>query len=278
MPIRESNLSWTNYRKAAKNLKTKTPGITPQQIIGRLGYPTKNGQRIFITSDGEGGVKQRNRTAQQAREAQRQKRRRIQTGKLSPEEAAESRSLKDEFRQGGFEADHNIEIGFLGRQLEDLERRGGNVQQALDILKGAGYSLGDMPGNLQRLSQKDNILKRDQLAELQKYLGSREALGQSPSARRPDLIVTGTDLPPLGGFQTQERGLTSTGGSIRFNPQPLEGFVMDQSPITELPPTPKEDLTQQVFQTVETGVKTAVGMSLVPIRGAMVLAGSYLLK
>ena len=33
-----------------------------------------------------------------------------------------------------------------------------------------------------------------------------------------------------------------------------------------------------VFQTVETGVKTAVGMSLVPIKGAMVLAGSYLLK
>ena len=135
-----------------------------------------------------------------------------------------------------------------------------------------------MPGNLQRLSQKDNILKRDQLAELQKYLGSREALGQSPSARRPDLIVTGTDLPPLGGFQTQERGLTSTGGSIRFNPQPLEGFVMDQSPITELPPTPKEDLTQQVFQTVETGVKAAVGIGLMGIKGAMVLGGSYLLK
>ena len=278
MPIRESNLSWTNYRKAAKNLKTKTPGITPQQIIGRLGYPTKNGQRIFITSDGEGGVKQRNRTAHQAREAQRQKRIRIQTGELTPEQAAESRQKKDSIKDAKLERDHRNEVAFLGRQLEDLERRGGNVQQALDILKKAGYSLGDMPDNLQGLSQKDNILKRDQLAELQRYLGSREALGQSPSARRPDLIVTGTDLPPLGGFQTQERGLTDTGGSIRFEPQPLEGFVMDQSPITELPPTPKEDLTQQVFQTVETGVKAAVGIGLMGIKGAMVLGGSYLLK
>ena len=242
MAIRQSDLSWTNYKKAARNLKIKKPSITPQQIIGRIGYPTKNGQRISITSDGKGGVKERNRTAHDARNALRQKRRRIQTGKLTPEQAAESRQKKDSIRASGKEADHDIEIGFLGEQLERLEAAGGDVPQALKILRDAGYALGDMPDNLQALSPEDNKLKRDQLQALQRYLGSREALGQSPSARRPDLIVTGEDLSiPLFGFPEEiQQGATTTAPSESYTPVPLGGIDFSRIPQqTKTPPMTK---------------------------------------
>lgn len=200
MAIRESKLNWTAYRKAAKKLKISNPGITPQQIIGRLGYPLKNGKRIFITSDGSGGIKERNRKAHQGRNVVREIRRRIQTGKLTPEEAAESRRLKDTIRAQGMEPDHINEIFLVGQQLEDLEKRGGDVQGALDILREAGYGLGDHPSNLQPLTPEQNKEKNQQVQALQDYLKNREALGQSPSAHRPNLIMTGADVPPLGGY------------------------------------------------------------------------------
>ena len=200
MAIRESKLNWTAYRKAAKNLKISNPGITPQQIIGRLGYPLKNGQRIFITSDGSGGIKERSRTAHQARNVVREKRRRIQTGKLTPEKAAELRRLKDTIRAQGMEPDHINEIFLVGQQLEDLEKRGGDVQGALDILRGAGYGLGDDRSNIQPLTPAENKEKNQQVKQLQDYLKNREALGRSPSAYRPNLIMTGAEIPALGGY------------------------------------------------------------------------------
>lgn len=238
MAIRQSDLSWTNYKKAARNLKIKQPGITPQQIIGRIGFPTKKGQRIFITSDGKGGIKQRHRGRHNAMNAQREKRRRIQTGKLSPEEAAKSRQLKDTIRATGNEADHFNEIAFVGEQLERLEAAGGDVPQALQKLKDAGYSLGDMPNNLQALSPENNKLKRDQLKDLQRYLGTREALGQSPSARRPDLIVTGEDLtiPSFGFPEDFQQGPNTTAPSSSYTPVPLGGI--DFTPVPQQTKTP----------------------------------------
>ena len=200
MAIRQTDLSWSNYKKAAKTIKTINPGTTPQQIIGQLGYPVKNGQRIYITSDGQGGIKQRNRTAHQAREAVRQKRLRIQTGKLTPEEAAETRLKKDIIRASGNEADHYNESWLIGEQLERLKAEGGDVDAALARLKKAGYKLGNHPENIQSLSPEANKEKYQQNRALQDYLSSREALGQSPSAHRPDLIMTGADVPPLGGY------------------------------------------------------------------------------
>ena len=251
MAIRPTELSWTNYKKAAKNLKLIKPGITPQQIIGRIGFPIKNGQRIFITSDGKGGVKQRNRTAHDARNAQRERRRRIQTGKLSPTDATESRRLKDQIRASGQEVDHFNEIAFIGEQLERLERAGGDVQAALKRLRDAGYRFGDEPGNLQPLSPEDNKLKNQQSQDLQSYLGSREALGQSPSARRPDLIVVGEDLSlkktQSPGTQSQP-GLKTTAAQSKFKPDSLGGFTGEERTPQVTPPTEKytPPLVQQV--------------------------------
>ena len=242
MSIRPTKLSWANYKKAAKNLKLIKPGITPQQIIGRIGYPIKNGQRIFITSDGKGGIKQRNRTAHDARNAQRERRRRIQTGKLTPSDSAESRRIKDEIRAGGQEADHFNEIAFVGEQLERLERAGGDVQAALQRLRDAGYYFGDEPGNLQPLSPEDNKIKNQQSQDLQSYLGSRESLGQSPSARRPDLIVVGEDLSTrqtqFPGTQ-QQPGIQTTAGKVEFKPGQLGGFVPEERTPYVTPPSPK---------------------------------------
>lgn len=278
MAIRPTKLSWANYRTAAKNLKIVNPGITPQQIIGRIGFPIKNGQRIFITSDGKGGVKQRNRTAHDARNAQRERRRRIQTGKLSPTDAIESRLLKDEIRASGKEADHFNEIAFIGEQLESLERAGGDVQAALKRLRDAGYKFGDEPGNLQALSPDDNKLKNQQLKDLQSYLGSREALGQSPSARRPDLIVVGEDLSLN---QTQFPGLPSlteqllrTPQQTDYQPTSLPGFTgLDRQPSVTAAPTSYTPPSVMSSISNAASAAIAIGGGLLSLTGGLLKPG-----
>ena len=251
MAIRPTKLSWANYRKAARILKQTIPGITPQQIIGRLGFPIKNSQRIFITSDGLGGVKQRNRTAHEARNRLYQKRRRIQTGQLSPQQLAESRRIKDETRADGLEVDHFNEIAFIGRQLEALEAAGGDVQAALQRLRNAGYSLGDDPNNLQPLSPQANVEKNQQSEDLQTYLGGREALGQSPSARNSNLIVVGEDLSqPTTVFPQENKGsLVTTRGQTRYVPPVSPGFDTSEQPGPSVTAAPGTYSSPQVMET-----------------------------
>ena len=253
----ESTLSWVDYKKAAKKIKKLKPKTTPQSIIKQIGSPVKNGKIIRITSDGAGGIKERNVKAQTKRERLRQRRLRIQTGKLSKEDALKSRELKTKFREGGNEADHIVESWLLGSQLERIEAEGGDpaVEQALDTLKKSGYQLGNMPGNLQQLSQEENTQKYKQAKNLQNYLGSRESLGQSPSARRVDLFQTGYTPPTLGGFQQQEPELIFTKGGIRYNPPTLQPPQPVQLP--ETPVTPKVQMAPTVMESISEGVETA---------------------
>jgi len=253
----ESTLSWVDYKKAARKIKKLKPKTTPQSIIKQIGSPVKNGKIIRITSDGAGGIKERNVKAQTKRERLRQRRLRIQTGKLSKEDALKSRELKTKFREGGNEADHIVESWLLGSQLERIEAKGGMpaVEQALDTLKKSGYQLGNMPGNLQQLSPEENKEKYTQTKSLQNYLGSRESLGQSPSARRVDLFQTGYTPPTLGGFQQQEPELIFTKGGIKYNPPKLQ--PSQKYSVPETPPTPKVDMSPSVMETVSDVVETA---------------------
>ena len=253
----ESTLSWVDYQKAAKKIKKLKPKTTPQSIIKQIGSPVKNGKIIRITSDGEGGIKERNVTADTKRDNLRKKRLRIQTGKLSKEDALKSRELKTKFREGGNEADHIVESWLLGSQLERIEAKGGTpaVEQALDTLKKSGYQLGNMPGNLQQLSPEENKEKYNQNKSLQNYLGSRESLGQSPSARRVDLFQTGYTPPTLGGFQQQEPELIFTKGGIKYNPPKLQ--PSQKYSVPETPPTPKVDMSPSVMEAVSDVVETA---------------------
>lgn len=253
----ESTLSWVDYQKAAKKIKKLKPKTTPQSIVKQIGSPVKNGKIIRITSDGKGGIKERNVTADTKRHNLRQRRLRIQTGELSKEDALKSRELKTKFREGGNEADHIVESWLLGSQLERIEAEGGKpaVEQALDTLKKSGYQLGNMPGNLQQLSPEENKEKYNQNKSLQNYLGSRESLGQSPSARRVDLFQTGYTPPTLGGFQQQEPELIFTKGGIKYNPPELQ--PSQKYSVPETPPTPKVDMSPSVMETVSDVVETA---------------------
>jgi hypothetical protein len=271
----QSTLSWVEYQKAARKIKALNPKTTPQSIIKQIGSPVKNGQTIRITSDGSGGIKQRNVTAQTKRERLRQRRLRIQTGELSKEEALKSRELKTKFREGGNEADHIVESWMLGSQLERIEANGGMpaVENALGTLKGSGYQLGNMPGNLQQLSQEDNKQKYQQGKDLQNYLGSRESLGQSPSARRVDLFQTGYTPPTLGGFQQQqEPELVFTKGGIRYNPPKLQPSQPVQLP--ETPTTPKVNMSPSVMEIAGDAIETATPY----VVGAGVAVGGLILN
>jgi len=243
--IPKSNFTWSQYKIEARKIKAAKPNTTPSQIINQLGYPHKFGKQIRITSNGYGGVKERNVPSHRAKDIQRQIRLRIQTGKLSKEEKQAVQQEKKALRDQGLEVDHINESWLLGEQLEALRDSGGEeaVQSALTRLKNAGYSVGNQLGNLQGLTPEENKQKYQQNRALQEYLGSREQLGQSPSARRPDLIQTGYKPPELGGYQVEKPPVNVTGGSARYKPQRLEGFATDAYVPDQLPVTPKQDLS-----------------------------------
>jgi len=243
--IPKSKFTWSQYKIEARKIKAAKPNTTPSQIINQLGYPHKFGKQIRITSNGYGGVKERNVPFHRAKDIQRQIRLRIQTGKLSKEEKQAVQQEKESLRAQGLEVDHINESWLLGEQLEALRDSGGEeaVQSALTRLKNAGYSVGNQLGNLQGLTPEENKQKYQQNKALQEYLGSREQLGQSPSARRPDLIQTGYKPPELGGYQVEKPPVNVTGGSTRYKPQRLEGFATDAYVPDQLPVTPKQDLS-----------------------------------
>ena len=243
--IPKSKFTWSQYKIEARKIKAAKPNTTPSQIINQLGYPHKFGKQIRITSNGYGGVKERNVSSHRAKDIQRQIRLRIQTGKLSKEEKQAVQQEKEALRAQGLEVDHINESWLLGEQLEALRDSGGEeaVQSALTRLKNAGYSVGNQLGNLQGLTPEENKQKYQQNKALQEYLGSREQLGQSPSASRPDLIQTGYKPPELGGYQVEKPPVNVTGGSARYKPQRLEGFATDAYVPDQLPVTPKQDLS-----------------------------------
>lgn len=243
--IPKSKFTWSQYKIEARKIKAAKPNTTPSQIINQLGYPHKFGKQIRITSNGYGGVKERNVPSHRAKDIQRQIRLRIQTGKLSKEEKQAVQQEKEALRAQGLEVDHINESWLLGEQLEALRDSGGEeaVQSALTRLKNAGYSVGNQLGNLQGLTPEENKQKYQQNKALQEYLGSREQLGQSPSASRPDLIQTGYKPPELGGYQVEKPPVNVTGGSARYKPQRLEGFATDAYVPDQLPVTPKQDLS-----------------------------------
>jgi len=243
--IPKSKFTWSQYKIEARKIKAAKPNTTPSQIINQLGYPHKFGKQIRITSNGYGGVKERNVPFHRAKDIQRQIRLRIQTGKLSKEEKQAVQQEKEALRAQGLEVDHINESWLLGEQLEALRDSGGEeaVQSALTRLKNAGYSVGNQLGNLQGLTPEENKQKYQQNKALQEYLGSREQLGQSPSASRPDLIQTGYKPPELGGYQVEKPPVNVTGGSARYKPQRLEGFATDAYVPDQLPVTPKQDLS-----------------------------------
>lgn len=88
-----------------------------------------------------------------------------------------------------------------------------------------------------------------------------------------------TPEPPkqLGGFQTQKPRITSTAGTIRYKPKPLEGMATDYVPM-QPPLEPKQDLTQQVMKTASDTAKVLGGAALMAGRGVLTLGAGYLLK
>ena len=173
MPIpTQSTYNWTNYREKARQLKTAKPQITPTGIRVVLGEPHIDGRPLEITSDGRGGIKQRNRGLHRILEMQRQIRLRKQTPLQDAAQKREIKAFKEELRSMGYQVDHINEVAVVGAQLERLEKIGGMaaVERALEILHGAGYETGNMKGNMQGLSPAENLAKRDEWTDLQAHV------------------------------------------------------------------------------------------------------------
>ena len=258
MPIpTQSQYNWTKYRQKARQLKTAKPQITPQGIRLVLGEPHIDGRPIEITSDGQGGVKQRNRGLHRILEMQRQIRLRKQTPRQNAAQKRKIKAFKEELRSMGYQVDHINEVAVVGAQLERLEKIGGMaaVERALDILHSAGYATGNMKDNLQGLSPADNVAKRDEWKALQAHLGRLEQLNRSPSADRTDLIVT--EDPEL--EETLKGTPQETPDLPRQTPpfdvpigvkMPLGGFVVDErKPEQTTWEKPDPSLAPQVMET-----------------------------
>lgn len=259
MPIsNQSQYNWTKYREKARQLKTAQPQITPTGIRLVLGEPHIDGRPLEITSDGQGGVKQRNRGLHRILEMQRQIRLRKQTPRQNAAEKRKIKAFKEELRSMGYQVDHINEVAIVGAQLERLEKIGGMaaVERALDILHSAGYATGNMKGNLQGLSPADNVAKRDEWKTLQAHLGRLEQLNRSPSADRTDLIVTAD--PELeetlkGTPQEQVSLPQTTAAAPRQNLTPQTSAPQSKVTPPQAAPEPKVNMAPQVMSAKTNG-------------------------
>lgn len=259
MPIsNQSTYNWTKYREKARQLKTAQPQITPTGIRLVLGEPHIDGRPLEITSDGQGGVKQRNRGLHRILEMQRQIRLRKQTPRQDAAQKRKIKAFKEELRSMGYQVDHINEVAVVGTQLERLEKIGGMaaVERALDTLHSAGYATGNMKENLQGLSPADNVAKRDEWKALQAHLGRLEQLNQSPSAGRTDLIVTAD--PELeetlkGTPQEQVSLPQTTAAAPRQNLTPQTSAPQSKVTPPQAAPEPKVDMAPQVMSAEKNG-------------------------
>ena len=259
MPIpNQSTYNWTKYRQKARQLKAAKPQLTPSGIRLVLGNPHIDGRPIEITSDGLGGVKQRNRGLHRILEMQRQIRLRKQTPRQNAAEKRKIKAFKEELRSMGYQVDHINEVAVVGAQLERLEKIGGiaAVERALDILHSAGYETGNMKGNLQGLSPADNVAKRDEWKDLQAHLGRLEKLNRSPSADRTDLIVTAD--PELeetlkGTPQEQVSLPQTTAAAPRQNLTPQSSAPQSKVTPPQAAPEPKVNMAPQIMSAKTNG-------------------------
>ena len=255
----QSIYNWTKYRQKARQLKIAKPQITPTGIRLVLGEPHLDGRPIEITSDGHGGVKQRNRGLHRFLEVQRQIRLRLQTPQQTAGEKREIKALKEELRGLGLQVDHINEVAVLGPQLERVMELGGqdSLAKALNILWGAGYKTGNDIGNLQGLTPEQNIQKRDEWASLQRYLGLREKEIPSPSAARTDLIVTAD--PELeetlkGTPQEQVSLPQTTAAAPRQNLTPQTSAPQSKVTPPQAAPEPSVNMAPQVMSAETNGI------------------------
>jgi hypothetical protein len=254
----QSTYNWTKYREKARQLKTAKPQITPTGIRLVLGEPHIDGRPLEITSDGQGGIKQRNRGLHRILEMQRQIRLRKQTPRQDAAQKREIKAFKEELRSMGYQVDHINEVAVVGAQLERLEKIGGMaaVERALEILHGAGYETGNMKGNLQGLTPADNVAKRDEWKDLQAHLGRLEQLNRSPSAGRTDLIVTAD--PELeetlkGTPQKQVSLPQTTAAAPRQNLTPQSSAPQSKVTPPQAAPEPKVNMAPQVMSAEKNG-------------------------
>lgn len=254
----QSIYNWTKYRQKARQLKIAKPQITPTGIRLVLGEPHIDGRPLEITSDGRGGIKQRNRGLHRFLEVQRQIRLRLQTPQQTAGEKREIKALKEELRGLGLQVDHINEVAVLGPQLERVMELGGqdSLAKALNILWGAGYKTGNDIGNLQGLTPEQNIQKRDEWTSLQRYLGLREKEIPSPSAGRTDLIVTkDPELEETLKGTPQERVSLpqTTAAAPRQNLTPQSSAPQSKVTPPQAAPEPKVNMAPQVMSAEKNG-------------------------
>jgi len=150
-----------------------------------------------------------------------------------------------------------------------------HVVDHIDPIAAGGFS--NAPWNLQVLTEPTNAAKSNTLGgaigvtarEEGRYLadlagqlrGMRGTVGFSP-------FMTGVTLPPLGGFQQDTPQPSILPGGTAYKPPELEGMATDQQPMTQLPPQPQEDLSQQVMEAA--GMVLTVGAGLIKGAGGVI--------
>jgi hypothetical protein len=150
-----------------------------------------------------------------------------------------------------------------------------HVVDHIDPIDAGGFS--NAPWNLQVLTEPTNAAKSNTLGgaigatarEESRYLadlagqlrGMRGTVGFSP-------FMTGVTLPPLGGFQQDTPQPSILPGGTAYKPPELEGMATDQQPMTQLPPQPQEDLSQQVMEAA--GMVLTVGAGLIQGAGGVI--------
>jgi len=155
---------------------------------------------------------------------------------------------------------------YLGQDIE--------VDHTNPVSKG-GFS--NDPNNLGLLSKQSNLGKSNlvggdayrQAIEEGRYLSElANRLREERGGIHFNPFMTGVTLPPLPGFQQDTPQPSILPGGTAYKPPELEGMATDQQPMTQLPPQPQEDLSQQVMEAA--GMVLTVGAGLIQGAGGVI--------
>lgn len=185
------------YRSIKSRILEKKPEIKPKsQLVNQMvlremgefpfwnekGEPIKKGgtgYQFYYMSGGVARPADKRKASQKAAAVNREKYLKLSNEHLTESQLDRTKKLKNELNKLGYQADHKLEVQTTGPMIEQLRRE---LQLGLltkkeyknELLKLRKQAIGDDPKNFQKLTGKENSIKRSQVLKKNKSLEKLE--------------------------------------------------------------------------------------------------------
>jgi hypothetical protein len=176
-----------------------------------------------------------------------------------------SERVAKEAKRRGLYHDQAVPLGEIEQMMvdnyyEEAQKRGLQVDHKIPIARGGPSNA---PWNLGLMTPKENAAKAERIGGSYVY---EPFLKRSRGGVNINAILTKANMPALGGFQEDSPQPYSLPGGSDYKPPELEGMASDYVPM-QPPLEPKQDLTQQIYETSKTAVGVAAGVGFGILQG-----------